>query len=262
MSTEKIIRNQAKKSLEGNWTAVICAISFWLIIMIAAEAVQWFFCYALGVVDLDSYTIATSEEFIYNLISVGVCVCIFLISPVFNGIFKMFGNITLYNHTEIGDMFYFFKDAGKYFKTLLLNLALAAVYIIIGYGLDLYFYVTIITGKSLQDNFGFDILTVVLIASMLFSVIIKILAYLLFVHYPLIAYAMNDNIPISKCTFRIYGFSFRHFGSTIKLLFTFAGWIALCFFVVPAFYVLPYLMASMSTSAKWLFSLDKDRGLL
>ena len=33
----------------------------------------------------------------------------------------------------------------------------------------------------------------------------------------------------------------------------------LCFFVVPAFYVLPYISTSFATSAKWLISIEKGR---
>lgn len=51
----------------------------------------------------------------------------------------------------------------------------------------------------------------------------------------------------------------KNFGNTMKLYFGFAGWIALCFFVVPAFYVLPYISTSFATSAKWLISIEKGR---
>ena len=40
---------------------------------------------------------------------------------------------------------------------------------------------------------------------------------------------------------------------------SFSGWLLLCFFVVPALYVIPYVSVSALTSAKWLFQLDERR---
>ena len=103
-------------------------------------------------------------------------------------------------------------------------------------------------------------LCIVLILAMAISVIIKVLIYLVFVHYPLNAYAQDESKSVVKYAFGYIGFSLRNLWKTIKLIFSFIGWIALCFFVVPAFYVLPYILVSMSYSAKWLFTLNRNRG--
>ncbi len=261
MSTEKIIKNQAKKSLSGNWVMVIAAVIFFCVILIAADAVVSLLLVITGMIDTGE-KIELPVQILYTVINGIPFLAVFLLSPIINGIFKMFSNIALYGKTEITDMFFYFKYFGRYCRAFVQNILLMALYMILSYGFDVYHYAVLVIGNDLQDIGEFDILTLILASSMVITVIIKILIYMIFIHYQLIAYATFDNIPIHKCVFGMYGFSLRHLGATIKLILSFIGWIALCFFVVPAFYVLPYLMASMSTSAKWLFSLDRDRGLL
>jgi hypothetical protein len=262
MSTEKIIKNQAKKSLAGNWSSLIAAIMFVLVMLIAVDGLISLLACAFNLVDMDTGEVIESKEFLFYVITTVVYVGLFFLSPIVNGVLRMFSSVALQGKCKISDVFFYFKSGAAYFKTLMLNLILAALYAILGFGLDFYKYATMITGKSLQDGLEFDILTFVLIATMIVSIVFKICIYLIFIHYPLIAYATFDNISVAKCVVGLWGFSTRHLGSTIKLLFSFVGWILLCFFVVPAFYVLPYLIESVSISAKWLFSLDKDRGLL
>jgi hypothetical protein len=43
---------------------------------------------------------------------------------------------------------------------------------------------------------------------------------------------------------------------------SFAGWFALCFFVVPALYVLPYFAVAAANSARWLFEMERSGGRL
>ena len=57
-------------------------------------------------------------------------------------------------------------------------------------------------------------------------------------------------------------FSIKNFISTIKLFIGFIGWAALCFFVVPAFYVVPYFLTTSAMSAKWLFELEGSRDII
>lgn len=34
------------------------------------------------------------------------------------------------------------------------------------------------------------------------------------------------------------------------------GWIALCFFIIPTLYVVPYLAVTLMNSARWLFAMN------
>lgn len=262
MSTEKIIRNQAKQSLKGNWSMLITAFLFLCTVLLFFFGVEAVFGYAFKLINTDTGQIVKGKELQYNIINFCTVTVLFFLTPLVNGIYKMFSNVSRNNCIEITDLFYYFKVAGCYFKTLVLNIFLLILFYAVSYGFDIYAYVSTFTGKNLQDNTGFGIIRISLIVAMLASAAIKLLAYFIFVHYSLFAYAYDDSMSILNYTFGMYGFSLRHIGNTIKLLCSFIGWIALCFFVVPVLYVLPYIMNSFATSAKWLFALEKDRRLL
>ena len=100
------------------------------------------------------------------------------------------------------------------------------------------------------------------VAAAVLTGVIYVLAYMIFVHYPLMIYALRSDISVSKCVFGSIGFSFKHFGKLFKLILSYFGWFALCFFVVPALYVIPYFYAGSLLSAKWLLELDRRGGAL
>lgn len=262
MSTEKIIKCQAKKSLKGNWIIVIAAVVFVCVVLILAQNLIYMFGLLFRLIDKNSGIVLRTKELQYFVLEASVFTALFFASPVINGIYRIVYNIAKTDSAVINDMFFFFKNARRYFRTLLLNLLIGVVAVFFGYGFDPYFFATKILKADLQNNAGFNIITFVLVAALIASVIIKILIYLIFIHFQMFAYAANDSLPLMKYILGVLKFSFRHLGATLKLLLSFTGWIALCFFVVPAFYTAPYFAVSMAVSAKWLFSLDKDRGLL
>lgn len=262
MSTEKTIRNQAKQSLKGNWGTLIAALLFISAILLFISSISSIVAVILKVFDTSDGTIYESKMWLYNVINGCAAIPILFASPLINGAYKMFFNVSQNSNTDMSDLLYFFKDKSRYFKTLGLNIVIAIAYFVISYGLDCYAYVSAFFGRSLQNGFSADAMSFALLGAMVVSVAIKFLAYFIFVHFALFAYAQDESKGIMHYAFGMCGFAFKHLGETIKLLFTFLGWIALCFFVVPAFYVLPYIMNSFATSAKWLFALEKDRGLL
>lgn len=262
MSTEQTIRIQAKQSLKGNWGLLIAAVIFISIIMLFLNSVSNVIGLFFKVFDTDTGMVLNNKQWIYQIISCGMAVPALLATPLINGAYKMFYNISQNSKTEMSDLFYYFRGMSRYLKTLSLNILISLMYFVISYGLDCYAYVSAFSGKSLQNGLTTDIMTLALLGAMVVSVAIKFLAYFIFVHFVLFAYAQDDSKKVLHYVFGICSFSVKHLGETIKLLFTFLGWIALCFFVVPAFYVLPYIMTSFATSAKWLFALEKDRGLL
>lgn len=264
MSSEKTIKQQTKKLLTGNWGTVIASVIFACVVFITIENLSTLTAFLLGVYNGSGELVkSASKENLLNYINIGEFVLLIFLSPVFNGIIKMLCNLSLHGKTEIFDMFFYFKSGYRYFRTCIFNLILSSIFMLFSSLIDFaYSCLEDAVGKNLQDIANFDIISVTLIITMVVAVALKILFYLIFVHYQIFTYATFDNISILKSVFGMYGFAFRHLGSAIKMLFSFAGWILLCFFVVPAFYVLPYLTASMANSAKWLFMYDKDRGLL
>ena len=263
MSTEKVIKNQAKDSLKNNWSVIIAAVLAVCAVIILIDALMYGFGFFTKSIDTDTGLVREGKQQTFTLIACGALTVAILVSPLINGLFKMFCNTSLYNHTEISDLLFFFKGGHRYFKTLFINITLLFIFSVLSYGLDAYSYACYVLGASLKNGFSFDFNTLILIVFFIVSVIIKVLIYLLFVHFPLVAYSFDDSMPVSKYMFGFIGFSFRHFAKTIKLVLSFFGWIVLsCAVVVPAFYTLPYIMTSMTTSARWLFSLEINRGVI
>lgn len=263
MSTEKVIKNQAKDSLKNNWSVIIAAVLAVCAVVLLIDALLYGFGFFTKAIDTDTGLVKEGKKLIFTFGACGALTATILVSPLINGLFKMFCNTSLYNRTEISDLFYFFKGAHRYIKTLVINITLLFIFSVISYGLDVYSYACYVLGASLKSGFAFDFNTLILMVFFIVSVIIKVIIYLLFVHFPLVAYSFDDSLPASKYMFGYIGFSFRHFAKTVKLVISFIGWIVLsCAFIVPAFYALPYFMTSMTTSARWLFSIERNRGVI
>lgn len=259
MSTEKIIKQQAKESLRSNWISVIAAVVAFCVALIMIEQLFLLVCVQFNIINVETGAVNEISQMLFYLVSALQAVMYLFISPVINGIVKMIYNICSRGESEIYDMFFFFTKAKRYFKTILLNLFFVSVFSVLSFGLDTYGYLSVILDKTVYDGLCFDGISAVLLITYILSLVIKILVYFIFVHYPFIAYSAGYNIPYGKYFFGFISFSIRHFGETIKLFFSFIGWFVLCFFVVPAFYVFPYVATSMINSAKWLFLLEKDR---
>lgn len=258
MSTEKIIKNQAKNSLVGNWSVIISAILAVCAVVILLQSVFYFIISNFKLIDIETNVVFSQKRLIYNLVTVTITAVTIFVSPLINGVFKMSGNVALYGKTELTDLFYFFRSFKRYSKTLCLNIVLAVLCSVLFYGLDVYALASHFLKADLHDDAGFDIITLVLFTAYLVTVAIRILIYLIFVHYPFMAYSLDDSRNVFRYLFGYIGFAVKNLGNSIRLMFSFAGWIASCFFVVPAFYVLPYLMTSSTISAKWLLLIDNN----
>lgn len=262
MSTEKIIRQQAKKSLRSNWVNIIASVLAFCTVLIAIEGLFYLFCILFKLVDIET-GVENESTLLFYCLAIAVAFVLFLfVSPIINGIIRMVYCTSALGKAEIYDMFFFFRNGGRYFKTILLNLFLSAFFGVLSFGLDVHGYLSMIFDRSIYDGLSFDVISFALLGAYIVSLLIKVLIYFLFIHYPLVAYSMNSGANYGKYFFGYIGFSAKNLWKTLRLFFSFAGWIALCFFVVPAFYVLPYLATSMVNSAKWLFALEKDRGVI
>ncbi len=214
MSAEKQIRLRARKSLAPNWFVMITVVFLLSAVLVLIYALYYAVYYALGIKDINI------------VLSAVAAVGILFVSPLLNGFLKMAYNISASQNAEIDDVFYFFKNARRYFKTVLLNLILTGI-----------FSITFIPDLLLyMSSVEFSVISIALLS------IIKILAFFLFINYPIIAYSVDDSDSVSRYIFK---FSFKKFISAVRLFVSFTGWTLLCFFVIPALYVLPYITVAM-----------------
>jgi len=256
MSTEKIIKNQSKKYLSGNWITIISAILALCAIGIAFEGVFWLVTIYFEIINVETGLVNDGKSLLFTVILLSVSLIGFLLSPVINGIFKMFANCVKQKPCEINYMFYFFGNPRRYMRTVIMNTVLFVLFMFFSELTNVYNYTCILLDTDYFQSFGFNLTTLVLISAGAVTLVIKALLYLIILNYPLIAYGLDDSKSIRKYIFGYIGLAFRNLGKTVKLVLSFIWLILSCFFVAPAFYVLPYLLTSLTNSAKWLFELE------
>ena len=248
MSKEKIVKLQAREALKGNISVMIAAMGMIALTAVTLLELFYLLIVALGTVDIETDDIRPGAELLYfgsyalcSLLAVGA-------APMINGFMRMAGDVAVKGKCEIGTLFYYYKSPLRFFKSVVIDMGLLLIFSALTFPADA-------VAKLLAD-YG----ELVGIAVAVAGVIWKILVFLFFIHYPLAIFALDDSRGIIRYLFCCTGFSFRHSGALIGLLFSMLGWIALCFFVVPALYVIPYLEVALMNSARWLLSSSRTKG--
>lgn len=262
MNTQKTIALQAKKSLENNWITVITSVLLIFTIAIGLNSIENIFLLAFNLIDTatgepkagcDNYVMIADCALLFSL---------FLLSPIINGFFKTTYMIANNNKPQFSETFFYFKGIKKYFKTLLLNLFLGLVITACVFAFNFDYVVELIVNSLFADTSETAAMVTEAIFNLIFITISFFLSsfiYLLFLNYPLFLYADDCNSGVFRCIGKGIAMGFKNFGKSLKLFFHFLGWIALCFFIVTGFYVLPYITVSFANSAKWLISINKGR---
>lgn len=264
MKTEKIITLQAKDRLKGNRVTVISAFLFICAVLLCLNCLQSIALVALDTVNLDSGEIRYGKEFTAYASDVLLFLSILLLSPLLNGFIKICYSAAQNIQPQMSLLFGYFKSPALYFKTVLFNLLPLLIISLGVYEIGIMSASLSLSGIDLQISEEFAIILLNLISLLIKTAfaIIFLLIFFLFIHYALFLYADNCEGNIIYYYSKGIAIALRHFGSTVKLFFHFIGWILLCFFVVPAFYVIPYYAVSFAVSAKWLISLEKGRNKL
>lgn len=265
MKTEKKVKQQARQALHGNIVPLIAALGLCAMVFLLIEYLSYIPVVLCGLMNVDVNVILASDKLELSafLIQFGNYAAILFAMPLVNGFLKTAANAALKQDCAATDVFYYFKTARKYFKTVALDAILFLFYAFITNVLDVYRYIS----ESIHANLfagieRFDAQTVILFAALVSSAVIKLFFYMIFLHYPLLAYALNDKKSVGYYAFLLIDFSGFHFINVLKLFFSYLGWFALCFFVVPVLYVAPYVVTGSLISAKWLFELDRNRGIV
>lgn len=246
MRKEKIVKKQAREALKGNTLPIIAGILLNAVIFILLQNAMYLFWLMFGAINLETERMQAGSEIPYFLTLAGVVTVGVFLSPFFNGMFKAGSNAVIENENSITDLFCFFRGGRRYLKTLLVNMVL---FLIFG------------TLTTLFQNLLFSVMGTSGLMGVLAGIISGIFEFLIyawFVHYPLCLYAIDDSKSFARYAFGYIGFSLRHFGSFIKLVFSMLGWILLCFFVVTILYVGPYALCAAINSTRWLKKLDDE----
>lgn len=258
MSTEKIIRSQAKKSLNGNWTAAVSGL-FVLLAETFLAAVFYSMLAGLTGIFNDEKLKSGAEPILLIILVITFLFC-FALSPFENGFYRLCYNIASDRSDGLRDMFYFFSGTKQYFKALQFNLIInlkKLLYAIIGFAP----YILFSMFKSLLFTFGttpnasltqtFGVIETVLIT------VCTVAALIICIRLIIPEFVFVDNFEAN--VFDIAkAISKKHLKEYYKLIATFIIWILSCMFVLPGLYVIPYLTTSLGTTSKWLINMYKE----
>ena len=256
MKTVQTLKKQAKASLNGKWATAVAG----LLAVFAFALFVYLFYVAFGLV---SGAIVASVEEINAVVVIKLLALFFVtfllafaLLPITNGFFRLCYNIANGREADFADVFYFFKGTKQYFKALQFNIftcaKLFAVYLIF------FSAYNICRIPAIEANFENTPLFIIQ-RSVFFA--IGFAWFLLFsirIIFSEFIFVDNVNARISDI-FRATKVILKHHNLDILLLnYSFIPWIALCFFVIPALYVIPYMLTTIATSSKWLLKLYKD----
>lgn len=256
MKTEKTIKQQARAALHGNASALIAMTGVVAAAYFLLNYAQFVLLYLFAPSGAADGTFSANDFNVRLIQSIYMLLLLFL-SPLLNGALRGAAQAAVHGDCGARDVFYYFGAFRRWAKTVLINLLVYCLFAAAGFALNPGFYTRALLPWLYNAPLDWNIESFVVIFIDVVSVLLQICYYMLFVHFPLTAYALNENIRVEKCVFMMIGFSALHFGKLLRLLLSFAGWFALCFLVVPALYVIPYFAVASMKSAKWLFELDE-----
>ncbi len=256
MSTEKTIRAQARVKLNNKGLAKpVFAIAIIAIFYMLAEYLTYFIttlaCIIMGLdVDIQSGFLFSACVSTINIL------LLFVFSPVLIGYIKMMYSEE--NEYCLKDIFYFMSNIGRYFRCLWFNISFILrtfiPMVLIFSPVVALFVLDYFLSLSTINTFVFDIAYVLLTILSLVGYFVYCTKY--FIAFKLICedselktkqyFSTSKAIMNGQCM------------NVVKLFFSFAPWILLCFTVLPIFYVLPYMTQGLCLSCKWISELSRN----
>lgn len=251
MKTNTIIKQQARQMLKGNRVPIISGFIIVILALMAVVYTQNTLLYAFDQIDENGMPY---ENFNITMLAVaaGSAFVLALLSPLLNGSVRLCANLTRNGTVSTGEMFYYFQSFALYAKTVLLNFVIFWFYTILSTLLSPYHYASALMNVRLEDTNPGEpqwwILTALFVVSVAFGIVI----YTVVVQFPLLVYAFEPQRGVVGSTFALWPFFFRNLGNMLSLMCSFLGWLLLCFFVVPALYVVPYYTVASADAVKWM----------
>lgn len=253
MSTEKTIRIQAKSALKGNWVQIIISMIIVCIVMVALIYAEGGVQFALGCFNNYTGELIKSKEILYYIVLLVGTVFLLLLSPLVNGVFRELYKVASGQEADVSDVTYYFRH--RYMGTVVLNFVLAIIYGVVSTVFDFELWTSVVFEAmgTADTDIAVVGLTIIGIGTAILDVIFAIIIFI----YPLFVYVSDDELGVGGSLASL-GTAVKNRAKLVRLTFTFTGWLLLCFFVVPAFYVVPYLMTSYAVSARWIIQMNKN----
>ena len=84
MSTEKVIKNQAKDSLKNNWSVIIAAVLAVCAVVVLIDALMYGFGFFTKSIDTDTGLVKEGKKLTFTFVAYGALTVAILVSPLIN----------------------------------------------------------------------------------------------------------------------------------------------------------------------------------
>ena len=248
LSPQAAVRAQARDALKNQWPTAVIAFVIALIPLYLIDGL----CTAIVCMITSLITDEALQKIAADLILYPVMLVMgLLLSPLFNGMIRLFYRNGTEGRLNIRDLIYFFnKD--RYGRALRFNLSFALRMIIP----VILFFLPAMIYQVICQHFESDFLNSVIYIDC--SFILYALSVMLVVLYSLkyfFAFTIfaEDQEQSAGEIFRLSKrINYQFSGSAVKLLFSYTPWILLCMTILPILYVGPYLIQGLCIGAKWM----------
>lgn len=265
MTAEKKIKIQAKKALTGNWPgavgAVFLALCLTLFITIPGDIVFIIIeelIYKLAEIFEPANLLVNNIYLIYAIfIPIVSFIPLFLVSPLLTGVLKYFYSLAKNSDADFSEVFSYFGK--KYPRVISLNLSvfLRCFFRIFIPLVPCYVSHAIMDAITYsKESLAFwEIMWYAISYALLFIGIIVAVRLCtghflsFFVFFEDETLSNKELVVFSKDSMK----SFKN--SMLRLALSMSPWIIICITVIPLIFVLPYILTSMSISAKWIIAL-------
>lgn len=244
MEIEKKIRTQARGALVGKWSTAVAGLFVVFGVISIAACLLFAGVSGFDVYNEDDVLRQGSEPILCAVIGV-VFLWLVIMSPIKNGFYRLCFNITNGRPAELSDIFYYFRNG--YFRTLGFNLRifirklLGALFCFSLYILNLFTFQNVIL-ESLYFGIGVTA-TAIWFVRLLPSQ---------FVFIEFCGMRVSDVLRLGS------RLGSEHLKDYLLLVFSYIPWVLLCFLVLPALYVIPYMNTALATTSKWLINIFKE----
>lgn len=261
MNTEKTVRKQAKAALEGNWSIVISQI---MVTLLAFLTGLFAFSLAMSATGMyDTKNPSQSKKILMMIFGLVLFAFMVVILPLVNGVYRTVCNVANGRKCSPLDVFFYYKKPKRFLKSIILDVISIGLFLIISGIANVFNYLNAVSTQIVESSPSLTVvMAILLVVAWIVSVVFTVVCYIIFVHYTFLAYGFNENLPLGVYLPRMMAFSIKNFMSTVKLFVGFIGWAALCFFVVPALYAVPYFLTTSAMSAKWLLELEGSKDII
>lgn len=273
MGLSKMIKTNAKRSLAGSWGAAIGVLVITALPSIVINVIEYAIRKVTGIAEYMDYAETASVAFddmanvslISTLISVLIALLIFFINtPLQQGNNRWFYRRTGGEQDSVSSVFFYFESAKQYFRTL-------GLYFQIGIRMFLWMLLptipmiafiafmgiaNVMMGTDTPSSAG----AIFMILAIVWTIILVIISVIISLRYFLAPYILAEHPEqkASKCIKDSVKMVKGHKAELFVFMLSFIGWELLCLFIIPLFYVIPYMNASFAMYARYLIQLGEN----